>query len=545
MNWLRNLKIQQRLSFLLILSLLGTLFIIVFAGFKQKENLTYAKEEKTQHLVESSYSIINHFYQAYQSGKLTKDQAQAAALNLLSSIRYDETEYFWVNDNQANMVMHPIKPALNGENLLAFKDPNGKEIFKAFIQTARNEAGGFVYYEWPKPGSETPQPKVSYVKSFKAWGWIIGSGIYIDDIQREFTYTLIIFSGIGLLVTLIIGGVSKLISSSITSPIQATCEAMQAIAEGNGDLTKRLKTQGKDEVSELANHFNTFVEKIRVLASQVGESTNTLTHSAKSLEQISQQTSNQTSQQMMETNQVATAIHEMSTTVQMVAENAETAAISTAQIKSQVTTGQEVVASTSQSIHDLADEIDQAANTVDQLAQESESIGSVLDVIRAIAEQTNLLALNAAIEAARAGEQGRGFAVVADEVRTLASRTQHATQEIQTMIEHLQKGATEAVNAMRQGQQKSKDTAIQAQKAGVTLDIITQSIYQITDMNNQIATAVEEQTHVANEINRSICSIAGLADHVSNSMTDTESASTKQLNTSQKLAILVGQFKVC
>jgi len=295
----------------------------------------------------------------------------------------------------------------------------------------------------------------------------------------------------------------------------------------------------------LAINFNTFVEKIRILASQVGESSNTLTHSAKSLEKISQETCTQTNQQMMETNQVATAIHEMSTTVQMVAENAETAATSTAHIKSQVKAGQEVVVTTSQAIHELAQDIDNAANTVDELAKESESIGSVLDVIRSIAEQTNLLALNAAIEAARAGDQGRGFAVVADEVRTLASRTQDSTQEIQAMIEGLQTRANQAVLAMRLGQEKSKNTAIHAQKAGITLDIITQSIFQITDLNNQIAAAVEEQSHVANEINRSICSIAGLADNVSSSMTDTESASTKQLNTSHHLAMLVGQFKVC
>lgn len=353
-------------------------------------------------------------------------------------------------------------------------------------------------------------------------------------------------------VALLLGGISLVagllfstfVARMIVVPLNTAVKAMDEIAQGDGDLTKRLDASGSNEISRLATAFNQFAEKVRLMVSEVSGSTLQLASAAEQMSVITEETSRGVNQQQLETNQVVTAMHEMTATVQEVARNATEAADAATSADDASTEGRQVVVSTMKTIEDLSSELHSAGSVISTLEQDSENIGSVLDVIKSIAEQTNLLALNAAIEAARAGEQGRGFAVVADEVRTLASRTQQSTQEIQSMIEKLQEGAKLAVNAMNNSETKADESVSQAANAGASLESITNAVAKIRDMNTQIATAAKEQSSVADEINRNIINISGIVDKTSEGATQTSTASEELAQLSNQLQQLVGQFKV-
>ena len=322
--------------------------------------------------------------------------------------------------------------------------------------------------------------------------------------------------------------------SGITKSVRALQVGSQQLADGN--LGYRVASQGRDELSEISSSFNTMASRFQHTIQELSAAVEQLAAAAEQTSQVSNQTSDGIRRQQLETDQVATAMNEMSATVQDVAGNAASAARAAEEADHQSGSGKLVVHQTIASIDSLANEVEHAATVIHELEEDSANISSVVDVIRSIAEQTNLLALNAAIEAARAGEQGRGFAVVADEVRSLASRTQQSTSEIQIMIEKLQAGANRAVTVMQSSCSKAQAGKQQVAGAGQMLDQISSAVATINDMNAMIASAAEEQSSVAEEINRNITSVSQIAE-------ETSEASRQNVATSTQLAILAGQLQ--
>ncbi len=378
-----------------------------------------------------------------------------------------------------------------------------------------------------------------------------GKPVGVLEIAMDRTHNVAALDGARLL-TMVIGGlalfigilIALAISRSIGKPLQQTTAAMNDIAQGEGDLTQRLSVNGKDEIAELSQAFNRFAEKVQQMVVQVSGSTSQLASAAEQMSVITDETHQSVEDQHSQIEQVATAINEMATTAQEVASSASNAAQAAHTADEESKQGGVVVQETIGTIDSLANDIGQAVSVINQLEENSDNIGGVLDVIRGIADQTNLLALNAAIEAARAGEQGRGFAVVADEVRTLAHRTQESTQEIQSMIESLQLGARNAVEVMNQSNERSQACVEKAASAGTSLTSITNSVNQINEMNLQIATAAEEQTSVAEEINRNVLQINTLVESTATGARQTSSASVELTNLATQLQSLVGQFKI-
>ena len=354
------------------------------------------------------------------------------------------------------------------------------------------------------------------------------------------TRTLII-ALVAIFMSVIIG---FLITRSIKNAFATVTDSLNDIASGNGDLTQRLNENGEKEVKNLSIAFNSFIEKIQNVIIQVSTTSVQLISEMKQLTELSVDTKLNVNQQEGKIEQVATAMNEMTATVQEVARNANDAAEAAQAADTESSKGQQVVTEVTSSINALAMDVSNTSTTIDTLKSDTEQIGGVLDVIKGIAEQTNLLALNAAIEAARAGEQGRGFAVVADEVRTLASRTQESTQEIQEMIERLQAGAISAVDAMSKGQANTKTTVEKAALASEALSAITLAVSQIAEQNSHIATAAEEQSSVAEEINQNIVSINTLSIQAAQGAEHTAASSQELERTANELQQMISMFKV-
>ena len=544
MHFLRQISISKRLWLIFIIAV-GMFFVFGAVALNQSYNLMYSgKAVKTQHIVESTLGTLEYFHGLEKSGQLSTEQAQKHAKNALSKLRYGREDYVWINDLAPKMVMHAMSPKLDGTDLSGYQDPDGKRVFVEFARIAQQQGAGFFNYRWPMPGATAPVDKVSYVQLFKPWNWVIGSGVYLDDIKAEFRAlaikaTLISIIVITLIAVLIIG-----IMRSIVAPLENVVAAMKNIASGDGDLTQELSGQGKDEITDLSLHFNTFAFKLRTTVSHLLSSAATLKQSAEALGEQATQALSINEHQSQQTELIATAINEVTYAVQDVAKHAEQAASQVSQANEQAEAGQSNLDNSLRQTDLLSSTIAQAVDVMHTLAEESSQIGRVLDVIRSIAQQTNLLALNAAIEAARAGEQGRGFAVVADEVRLLAQRTQQSTDEVQLMIESLQHNSQAAVDVIGQSSSPAQATVEQAHQAQDSLSIISNALQMINDLNTSIASATLQQSHVAEEINQNITQVANLSQTSNESAHQLSDSSAQLTQLAQELNQQLGQFKV-
>jgi methyl-accepting chemotaxis protein len=516
------MTVGRKIYALIGLSFIGLLGIAILDSRELASSLKQQKQIELKHLAELALGIVKEEHAASQKGDVAVADAQKRAMTRVAALRYGNNDYFWINDMQPRMVMHPMKPELNGSDLSANKDPNGKALFVDFVNVVRKDGAGFVPYEWPKPGFERPQPKLSYVVGFAPWNWVIGTGVYIDDLDAQTwasTQRSLIAAGLVLLLAL---AVSMFVARGITTPLQRMTGAMKDLAGGKLDV--EVPGIGRrDEVGEMADAVEVFKNnasarqgleaeqketEARAVARRkadmdglanefegaVGQIVETVSSASSELE-ASAGTLTSTAERAQElTTMVAAASEEASTNVQSVASATEEMASSVNEISRQV----------QESARMAGEAVDQARTTNDRVGELSKAaarIGDVVELINTIAGQTNLLALNATIEAARAGESGRGFAVVASEVKALAEQTAKATGEIGQQISGIQAATQESVNAIKE---------------------ISGTIEKLSEISSAIAAAVEQQGAATQEISRNVQQAAHGTQQVSSHITDVQ-----------------------
>ncbi|PSJ45456.1 methyl-accepting chemotaxis protein [Zobellella taiwanensis] len=543
MKLLRSLSIAKRLYLNLLLLSAGIVGVTLLMLWLFYQGLVEEKRTQALRQVQSVVSLAGFYHDQQQRGELSEQQARRQALAAIAGLRYGNDDYFWINDHQPRMILHPIRPELNGSDLQGFTDPDGKALFVEMVEQVKRAGGGFVHYLWPKPGREEPVEKVSYVELFAPWGWIIGTGIYIDDINTQLAAVATRVMSLMLLLGAVAVLIAVALIRSILHPVGQTVSALRDISHGDADLRRRLDETGRDEITQLSQSFNQFCSRLADTIRQISPISHQVGEASARLAEIVRHSRGLSEQQSAETEKVAAAMQQMLATSGEVARSAEQAAAASQDSANAAREGAGKVANSRQTASALVSELTGAQQRLGALAERTQEIGTVLDVIRAIAEQTNLLALNAAIEAARAGEQGRGFAVVADEVRNLATRTQSSTDEIQHIIQGLQQEAGDTVRQMTGLMQYAQDTQGTAELAGEALTAINASMALINDMNSHIATAAEQQRQTTEEMSRNLSRLSELAEDVKNRTQDTDSAGEALSLLGRKLSAEIEVFK--
>ncbi len=538
----------------ILLSLIATLVLQQLADQQEeqtRQSLTQDRRNELQHYVDLALDAIRPIHEASaQNDMAARDEAVA----LLKRLSYGNGGYFWGYDGNHRRVFQADTNERIGDDFSDYRDPNGVYAIRELVKAGK-DGSHVVAYSFVVPGSDTLVPKIGYAEYLPKWNMVIGTSLNLDGVERDvqsarevfqerIDHLLLIMMGSALALLALIAVTALPITNGILRPLQLLKANLDDMAAGEGDLTHRLPAMGKDELGQLAVSFNRFVEKIHALVRQVADTTTRLSGLVSAVAAQAERSEQAMTGQRHETDQTATAINEMSAAAHEVAMSAQRAAEAASETDRQGHDAKRVVDQSIGQIRELVVGLGSTSDSLEGLRQDVQGIVGVLEVIRSIADQTNLLALNAAIEAARAGEAGRGFAVVADEVRALASRTQQSTGEIQGMIDRLQNATLQAVDAMRRASDMGEQTSLQANQAGESLDAIATLIGTINSMNAQIASAAEEQTAVAEEINRSVHQIAVAVDGVADDASQGAQTAQELKALGEQLQRLVGQFRI-
>ncbi|TSE21032.1 Methyl-accepting chemotaxis protein 4 [Tepidimonas alkaliphilus] len=472
----------QRLRFAgkaLVISLsfmLPMIALILGLLVTQARDARQARMDATRQHVEVAHGVLVWAHGLEQSGQLSRAEAQDLAKRAVAALRYDRVEYFWINDMEPRVVMHPVNPKLDGQPAGDIRDPNGFALFRGFVDKVRSEGEGFVAYQWPRPGSDEPVDKLSYVKGFAPWGWVIGSGIYVDDLRASEWRRWKWVGGVSLLALLVSGYLFFSFYCVMSSGLRETREHLQAIARG--DLTRTPQPHGSDETAQLLFDLRAMQDALRHMVEQVRASSDRIVQASA---------------------EIAAGAHDLSARTEATASNLEESAASMEQIVAAVQSGSSLLDEAARTARDSARGaiaggrvMQDVERTMADIRQSSQRIGEIIGTIDGIAFQTNILALNAAVEAARAGEHGRGFAVVAGEVRSLAQRSAAAAREIKALIDASVAQVGAGAQVVVQAGQAMRDIVTSAERVDRLLEQVANGAQEQHAGIAQVGQALQE-----------------------------------------------------
>jgi len=575
MKWKNSLVLKVVMMVIVALSLVGMGMAVIYQhglnkfmveqGQQQKKFSLEQEKEKLQNQVYLCLDTIQFYYDRSQGEDIAAEMRDQA-LKQVAAMRLKDGNYFFIIDPQARMVMHPIKPQLDGKDLSRLKDEKGKMLFQAMVDVVKQHQEGFVDYWWSKPGAQESSPKLSFVKLFKPWGWIVGMGIYIDqlDVQVQqqssalkssLNHALLVSIAIGIMVVCLLVWLLRLL---IGRPLVRTIAMVKEVAEGDGDLTKRLPADREDELGELAAGVNTFIENIQKMLRRMVRGFDNLSQAAVDLESLAGKQTVGADNTVGKANNVATAAEEMSSNMSTVAAAMEQASTNV----STVASGTEEMSATIGEIAknaETAKEVtgqavaqgETAAGRVDELGQAAQEIGKVTETINAISSQTNLLALNATIEAARAGEAGKGFAVVANEIKDLAQQTAAATGEIAAKIKGIQDSTGATVTEINEIARINKEldnivstisTAVDEQAS--TTREIAENVAQASSGLGEVNENVAQTSAVSGTIAQEIAEVNEAAGEMSNASAQVRQSAEELKQLAVELNGLMSRFKL-
>ncbi|HHF0550914.1 methyl-accepting chemotaxis protein [Vibrio diabolicus] len=552
-----NLTIRKRLY---ILSIIPVLTIALgMMWFTYLQTSTYNQQQinhtHTTMMAMKKAELKNYVQMAHSALKplLDRNASLQEAIPVLKELEFSQSGYIFAYDSKGVRVVVGKNNKGVGENFYNLQDKKGNYLIQDLLKNAKT--GDFTTYYFPKLGQTEALPKLSYSMFIPKWDIMIGTGFYTDDIDAiitementandELNNTLAAIAMFCVSIAVVVAIFAVLVNRSIMRPIEQFDSSIQSFAQGDADLTARMEESSVPEFKQLAHNFNIFVESLQGIIKSVSHVGQEVVSETNNMSQRASQVDELASGQREETEQVATAMTEMTATAHEISGNANQAADSAKNADDNAQQAKHIVDSAANSVEALANEVSEASTVISRLESDVQNISSSLEVIQDIAEQTNLLALNAAIEAARAGDQGRGFAVVADEVRKLASRTQDSTGDIHKMIDQLKAGSDAAVKAMESSQARGEATVEEARAASVALQDIQAAIANIMDMNTLIATATEEQSQVGQEISQRIEVISQQSSQSAHLANQNRSGSQNLNHKANELYDLVGRFTV-
>ena len=507
---MRNLGFHAKAILISLTFLVPMLALTAWLMTSQTDQAMQNRMDATRQHVEVAHGVLVWAQGREASGEMNREQAQAAAKQAISTMRYQGSEYFWINDLGPTVVMHPIKPELNGKDVSGLKDPNGFALFVGFADMVRKSGEGFVPYLWPKPGLSNPVEKLSYVKGFSPWGWVVGSGIYIDDLRKEQSQRQRLVGSVVAVALLLAGYVFICFYKVNKGGLSLVSQHLNELAEG--DLRNRPRDPwGKDEPALLIVDLHKVYDSMHDLIRRVRHSARELANTSAEVSRASLDLSGRTEEAASNLGEQASAVEEIGAQVSETAQRSQRAAVVAHQNSEVAEKGGRIIA--------------EVVNTMRDIHTSSTKISDIIGTIDGIAFQTNILALNAAVEAARAGESGRGFAVVAAEVRSLAGRSAEAAREIKSLI-------TASVEKVASG------TKI-VEGAGQTMNEMVTNANQISELLSEISVATQEQSRGVDEV---VKAIQQLDSHTQQNAALVEQTSAAAGSLSEQATKLTGEI---
>ncbi|MCD5363853.1 MULTISPECIES: methyl-accepting chemotaxis protein [Chromobacterium] len=505
-----TMSLRGRLLLLLVAMALLVAAIGVLSVMRERDTMLQDRKDKTRNLVESAAALVVSYEKMAADGKMSEPQAKQQAAAALNSMRYDQREYFFAFDKSLTYVAHGVKPALIGKNLHGVKEGSGQDMGQLFDQALSSGGGkGYASYVWDKPGFDAPQPKISYLMTSPGWGWVLGTGIYLDDVAAAYhksLFNLALEVGVILLLLAGLGGyIMRSVLGQLGGEPAVTVDIVKRIAAGQLDMAVPVKTGDQDSllanVAGMQAQLRQLVGEIAAAANRVSEMSDDVSGHAAAVASGSEQQSEAATS-------MAASIEELTVSINHISDRAQDARSLSEQSGESSQQGSEVISRAVAEMRRINESVELAAGTINELVDKAQVISGIMQVIKDIADQTNLLALNAAIEAARAGEQGRGFAVVADEVRKLSERTAQATEEIAGMIAEIQQSSTQSHGSMEEAVRRAKNGLELAEQGGAAVGEISHSASGVLGVVNDISHALKEQGTASQDIAQYVEQIA-------------------------------------